>query len=226
MPPLAATNFSEKLPPNLSCGFCTRPIQKTFYRAMGRFTCESCAQQVQGHIDKNALTADSFLSALAVGLAAALAGAAAWAAVVIITHWNIGYLAAGIGIGVGKAMIWAAGQRRYPALRWAAAGLSVLGVALGKVAIVVWFVAEGLRRQTGSANPLDIAVNVPSLLVRDPIDLLWLAIAGYAAWRICRVPQIALAGPFAYNPQAPSSGGLRFDTVEPITPPSTGAARP
>jgi hypothetical protein len=62
-------------------------------------------------------------------------------------------------------------------------------------------------------NVLDIFTRNTGLLLRDPFDLLWMALAGWTAWRLCKAPKILMAGPYAYKP---SSGGMQFDTVEPL----------
>jgi hypothetical protein len=55
-------------------------------------------------------------------------------------------------------------------------------------------------------------------LVFNGFDLLWMGIAVYAAWRICRAPIINIAGPFPISPRR--NDGLQFHTVEPVAPPA------
>jgi hypothetical protein len=75
------------------------------------------------------------------GFAAALAGAAAWAAVSFFTGFQIGYLAVGIGFVVGYAIRTVGGGFTRP-FGIAGAVLSLLGCVLGNLAVVVAEVAK------------------------------------------------------------------------------------
>lgn len=69
--------------------------------------------------------------ALAAGLVAALLGGAAWAVLVTVTHYEIGWLAWAIGGAVGWAMTRAT-PRRSRGLAITAAALALVGLAAGK----------------------------------------------------------------------------------------------
>jgi hypothetical protein len=226
-PVLPTPAFAGGVPANLACGFCGRPVRTQFFRAVNRFACSDCAAQVKAVIDKNSVAPASFLAAGGAGLLTALVGGAIWAASVQITHANIGFIALFIGYGVGKVVHYVSGKRRSVSLQWLSTILAIIGVAAGKLALVSWQIVDVLK-----ANEVDVTIqNVVDMLQRniktigDPFDLLWMGIAAYAAWRICRPPQISLAGPYAYEP---SSGSLQFNTVEPLhdIPPATPPGNP
>jgi len=216
MEPVIPTRaFAGDVPANLTCGFCKRPVQKQFYRTLNRFACTNCAAQVNTVIAKNSVTPESFLAGAGAGILAAIAGGAAWAAVVVITHWNIGILAAFIGVGVGKSVHFASGKRRNVALQWLCVALAVFGVAIGKFGIVGW---EIMDRLTTDGK----AVSIPKIIfvllenignIWQPFDLVWMGIAAYAAFRLCKPAAISMAGPYAYTP---SGSSLQFNTVEPL----------
>jgi hypothetical protein len=182
---------------------------------------------VNALIERNAIAPASFVVAAVAGLVAALAGGAAWAVTVHITHWNIGYLAFGIGYVVGKAVHLASGKRRGPALQWLAAILGGIGVVAGKIGIVAWEIVDFLQTN-GEAVTLPRVLQLIQENARDfasPFDLVWIGFAAYAAWRMCKAFNIAIAGPFAYEPSATP---LQFHTVEPLNkiPPATPPGNP
>jgi hypothetical protein len=202
-------------------------VQQQFYRTLNRFACSNCAAQVNTVIAKNSVTPESFLVGAGAGLVAAIAGGAVWAAVVHISNWNIGILAAFIGVGVGKAVHFASGKRRNVALQWLCAVLAVIGVAIGKLGIVGWAIAD---RLTANGETVSIP-NVIVVLLRnigsigEPFDLVWMGIAAYAAFRLCKPAAISMAGPYAYTP---SGASLQFNTVEPLqnVPPANPTGTP
>jgi hypothetical protein len=225
VPPTTA--FPGGVPANLVCGFCGRPMQGQFYRTLDRFACDACIAQVNAVIERNSAPPGAFLAAAGAGIVTALAGGAVWATVVYLTHWNIGILAAFIGVGVGRVVHFVSGKRRSTSLQWLSAILAVIGVAAGKLSLVCAEIARVLRD-----NATDVtAHNVFTILrengsvFKDPFDLVWMGIAAYAAWRICKPRYISVAGPYAYQP---TGGSLQFDTVEPLhdIPPATPPGQP
>jgi hypothetical protein len=210
-----ATAFAGGVPANLACGFCHRPVRKQFYRAADRFACEDCAAQVRAVVAQNSVSPAVLGAAAAAGLLTALAGAAVWAITVHVTRWSIGYIALFIGYGVGKACLFASGQRRSISLQYLATALAVIGVAVGKLGVVFWQIASFLQ---ADGEPVTVH-NLLAILqenfrsVGDPFDLLWMGLAAYSAWRMCKPRSVSLGGPFSYEPTADS---LQFNTVEPL----------
>ncbi len=224
------TGFSGEVPADLACGFCKKSIQGEFYRALNRFTCPACAGQLQNVIDRNAFSPEPFAKAAGAGLAVGLACAAAWAAIVQITHFEVGIVASLIGYAVGKAVFTASGKRRGRALPWLAAILSVVGIVGGKVMLVAWQFVEVLNQRGIPINPLGVTRIVMSYVVNNPtkvfsgFDLLWIAFAVYAAWKLCQAPPITIAGPYPHTP--PRGPALQFHTIEPATPLAAPATAP
>jgi hypothetical protein len=64
--------------------------------------------------------------------------------------------------------------------------------------------------------------------VFEAFDLVWIGIAVYSGWRICRAPKVQLTGPFPV-PGSAVPEGLQFQTVEPAASPppiSSGGRTP
>jgi hypothetical protein len=60
------------------------------------------------------------------------------------------------------------------------------------------------------------SVGPGTFLAAGVAGLIWIAFAGFAAWRMCKPANISIAGPYQHKPAA---SGLQFDTVEPLQPP-------
>ncbi|MBV8782475.1 MAG: hypothetical protein JO353_13850 [Phycisphaerae bacterium] len=217
--------FPGELPAGLRCGFCNRPIEGQFFRTFKRFACVHCAAQAQDLIRRNAFDPAAFALGAAAGLLVAVVSAIAWAGIVAATQWEIGIVASFIGVLVGKAVYIASGQRRGIAYQWLCVVLSVLGVAGGKVALAGWALHNAAVAQNASLTPIQLLRGTFYFVTHDPqdvfraFDLVWIGIAVYAAWRICRPLPIVIAGPYAYTSVA-ATGGLQFQTVEPASTPA------
>jgi hypothetical protein len=228
--PAAETAFAGQVPPNLTCGFCRRPVQDVFYRAASRFACGSCAARVQAIGDRNVITRQALLMGAVAGTATAAVGAAAWAIITDSTHMELGIVASLIGFAVAKAIFTAAGKRRGRALQVLAVALSLAGILGGKF---VLFGMQINRALTQLGQHFDLG-RILSVLVGeiqkhpgnlfDPFDLVWIGIAVYAAWRLLALPQISVAGPYAYKPA--DGGDLQFQTLEPALTPAPPNAPP
>jgi hypothetical protein len=214
------------VPPNLKCGFCGQPVAGQFYRTINRFACGNCARQVENVIRRNEFAPGPFLLAAAAGLVMALVCGAVWAGVIFVSNVELGILASFIGVAVAKVALRASGNRRGVAMQVLTALLSVIGIGGGKIVLRIMFILkEGgvpISLAAVSRLLLEIIRQDPALLLQAfrGFDLLWIGIAVYAAWRICKAPPITIAGPYAYQPTA--GGGIQFQTMEPAPrPPGT-----
>jgi len=89
-------------PSGTQCGACKQPIEKTYFHAQGVTVCEGCAERIQ--TGQQAPPAISLARAALYGAGAALAGSILYAAVSIITGFEIGLIAILVGFMVGKAV--------------------------------------------------------------------------------------------------------------------------
>jgi hypothetical protein len=84
--------------------------------------------------------------AVVAGLLAAVVGGAAWALIVLLTGYEVGYVAWGVGLLVGFAMARTTGIRSKR-LGMVAATLAVLGLLVGKYLIIEVSLGSGLASE-------------------------------------------------------------------------------
>lgn len=84
----------------LNCGSCSTPIENRYFLANGQVACTKCQEILSAYLAEKG----SLLKAVLFGLGGSVLGAALWAAVVIISGWEIGIIAIFLGIIVGKAV--------------------------------------------------------------------------------------------------------------------------
>ncbi|HEX9780993.1 MAG TPA: hypothetical protein VGB20_07255 [bacterium] len=144
---------------------------------------------------EQAYTPGALTPALAGGLGAAAAGGLVWAWLVILTGWEIGYVAWGLGWLAGYAVVKLTGGKRGRVLQAVAAGSAVLGIAIGKYLIFWHTIKELASQQMGK----DVAAGVSPLsgeLIRlfaehftsmlSGFDAVWVLLAVGTAWAIPR----------------------------------------
>src|SRR5687767_11670439 len=77
-----------------ACSLCQNPIAAGGGTTInGNAVCETCAAQVQAELAAEQQTGARFPLALAGGGAGALVGAIVWAVIVVLTNYEIGYVA-------------------------------------------------------------------------------------------------------------------------------------
>lgn len=125
---------------------------------------------------------------LVAGFVAAIVGAAVWAASAVITGYQIGLVAIGVGMLVGYA-VRAGGRGIDQLFALSGAALALFGCVLGNLLIVCYFVAEGEGIAVAELLPqLDFAVATNLLVATyEPMDLLFYAIAVYEGFQLSTV---------------------------------------
>jgi hypothetical protein len=125
--------------------------------------------------------------AVAAGVAAALAGAAAWGLIVKWTGYEVGIVAWGIGLLSGAAVALAAGRSRGPVLQAVAVASALVGILLGK------YLSYALVLQE-QAQEAGVELGLFSAETREffredlgsvfgLFDLVFVGLALYTAWR-------------------------------------------
>ena len=118
------------------------------------------------------------------GAAAAVGGAVIWAVVTVVTSFQIGWMAVGVGFLVGSA-VRAAGKGVDKPFGYAGAALAVGGCLLGNLLSICAVIAQqesiGITTVLTQLNPAAI----PELMAVTfhPMDLLFYAIAVYEGYR-------------------------------------------
>lgn len=122
---------------------------------------------------------------LAAGLVAALIGAALWAGITIVTKYQIGWMAVGVGFLVGFA-VRQFGRGIEPRFGYLGAALALLGCGLGNLFAVLGIVAGHehvsfftlLGRVRWTAVPQIMAATF------SPMDVLFYGIALYEGYKL------------------------------------------
>jgi hypothetical protein len=126
----------------------------------------------------------TFALATAAGLGAAIAGAALWAVVTVLTEYEIGIMAVAVGFMVGRAIIFVVkhGNSAYGIL---GAACSLFGCLLGNLLSAVGFAA-----QANQMSYLDVLMRLdPAIAARlftvsfSAMDLLFYGIGIYEGYR-------------------------------------------
>ncbi len=151
----------------------------------------------------------NFGAAVLAGLAAAVVGAVAWAAITAVTGYQIGYMAVGVGFIVGSA-VRVVGKGVDRVFGIAGALLALLGCLLGNLFTVCYFVSVAVEMGILEVlTMLDPAIVIDMLVTTfSPMDLLFYGIAVYEGYRL----------PFRQLTEEELSGILRGSGANPQSP--------
>jgi hypothetical protein len=137
----------------------------------------------------------SVLKAVIGGGAGSLIGGVVWAVVAIGTGYEIGYVAWGVGILAGLGVIFG-GKAKGAVYQLIAVAASLAGILLGKYLIFVHALKEYLIEKKGAEAAAAVShfsfttavIFVTNLgAVFEAMDLLFIALAVYTAWRMLQV---------------------------------------
>lgn len=132
------------------------------------------------------------------GIIGALIGGAIWAAIVVLTDYEVGFMAWGLGLLCGWATVLASGRRKGLPLQIAAGVASVVGLVLARYYVVMYMLSKFIfekapnppadlwllpLRGIGSATSWSLFFEV-SRDTASAFDLLWVVLAVLTAWRI------------------------------------------
>ena len=118
------------------------------------------------------------------GLTAAVAGAAVWAGVTVVTEYQIGWMAVGLGFLVGIAMR-TMGRGIDQVFGVVGAAMALVGCVLGNVFTIAWYISA----QTGSSlvsvlTQLDIALMIDLITETFQVmDILFYGLALYFGYK-------------------------------------------
>ncbi len=135
----------------------------------------------------------NMVQGLLFGAAAAAIGAALWAVITVLTGYQIGFMAIGIGVLVGLA-VRRFGRGSTPVFGIVGAALALTGCVAGNLLAVVGFIAQGQEApffatlgQVSLPLAMDLLIETAS-----PIDFLFYAIAVYEGFKLSTVPAPAV----------------------------------
>lgn len=129
------------------------------------------------------------VGALILGLGAAVGASLLWYAFVVMTKYQVGFIAIAVGWLVAQAVILGAGHKRGPRLQILSVALTLVAMALSEYLIVRHFAVEALAQQGYTNIPLLLPINVMVSLVvegikNDPLSLLFWGIAVWEAYAL------------------------------------------
>ena len=138
-------------------------------------------------------TRDSLLPAVGAGLGVAFVGGIAWSLIAIHLEYEVGYVAMAIGALAGYCVVKATHGKKGLPLQMIAIGSSVLGIFVGKY----FYVIRGARDYVAEKYGAEAASTVSTFSfssvglffeclpdIVGGFDILWVALAVLAAWRI------------------------------------------
>lgn len=160
--------------------------------------------QLRQAILQERVTGTAIAAALVGAVGASIVGGLLWGLIVIVTHYEIGFMAWGVGLLAGFAVAILARGRRGTPLQAIAVLSSILGIVVGKYVIFFHLVRQEVIKQYGAetvarmVSPLSIkAIQIfidalPSLA--SGFDAIWIGLAVLTAWRIPQGIGIKLRG--------------------------------
>ena len=150
-------------------------------------------------IEKTRFTSDLILPALMGGVFAALVGGFIWALIANATGYEIGYMASGLGLITGYAVLFSAkGKKGLPA-QIIAVFASIFGIVVAKYFIFLHILKEGITAEYGaevaSLIPIFSSTNLEVFFeslefLLSGFDILWIFLAVIMAWQITKGPKI------------------------------------
>ncbi len=144
-------------------------------------------------IEAENVTSKHLPVALAGGLIAALVSGFVWGLVSIYTGYEIGFLAIGVGLLCGFAVVFASGGRRGVVLQAAAVAFSLVGILVGKYVAFAHFLTQAVAEEYGAEVAAQFSAFSPEVVgfffsdfvgMLQPFDLLWVFLAFGAAWKM------------------------------------------
>ncbi len=177
------------------CSLCGKMICKNCRSFVnGKQCCETCVAQIKSELAAERGGVANLPLAACMGIAAAFISGAIWAAIIVWTNMQIGYVAIGVGWLAGQGVFIGSGKKRGTLLQVMAVGCAILGLLLGKyfwVASIIHDIALKNGQELGYFDLKTILAFVqlfPKTL--DFFDILWVLFALGTAWSIPKASDV------------------------------------
>jgi len=108
--------------------------------------CSNCASGIEQRLQAEIENPNLILAVLA-GLAAAAAGTLVWYGVVVITNYQLGFIAVGVGWLVAMAVIFGSGRKRGPTLQAISVAITLVALVMSEYLIVRYSLVQYLAEQ-------------------------------------------------------------------------------
>ncbi len=181
------------------CSLCgTALTPETTSLVNGEPVCQGCTSKLKQELAAQKGSLFDFPGAITLGLIGAAVGAAVWAAIVVFTNFEVGYVAVLVGFLAGMGVKFGAGKARGKQLQMLAAGCAVFGLVVAKYFILAHYIREYAANDGVELSWFDpqIISTFPAALKEmvSVFDLLWLFLALSAAYRIPAPAQVRIEG--------------------------------
>ena len=115
-------------------------------RDQNAIICSNCASGIEQRLQAETENPNLILAVLA-GLAAAAAGTLIWYGVVVITNYQVGFIAVGVGWLVAMAVVFGAGRKRGPALQAISVAITLVALIFSEWLILRYVFIQALAEQ-------------------------------------------------------------------------------
>ena len=153
--------------------------------------CQSCARAAERELDV-AAESPNLIRALLLGLGAAAISSVVWYGIVVVTQYQLGFIALGVGWLVGQAVVLGAGRQRGLRLQILSVAIALIAMIISEYLIVRHFVARALAADGYADVPLLLPANAMLGLIVESVkeDPLTLLFWGIAAWEAFIIPRL------------------------------------
>lgn len=186
---MQASQQPETLRPADICSVCGADLPPESFRTVADLlACANCTARIEAAIAAEVPPAAAWPTAVAAGAIGAALSGAVWAAIAVLTDFEVGLLATGIGFAAGIGVKLGARTAASKPLQWTAAALAAGGLLLGKYLLIACYLRKGALANGRDLGYLSKATltGFPDALVSilTPYDALWLYLTVHTAYKL------------------------------------------
>lgn len=189
---------------NGPCANCNQPLESTYYQANGMNVCEDCANSLRVACDAPGKTHLAKGAMYAVGTA--LVCSAVYAAIVVMTHFELGLVAIAVGWIVGRAARIGAGGRGSRPLQIIAVVATYMAISGSLLFQIVYEITKAGKAINGISGYLFVflvSMGRPLFELSEGfggiIGLVIIFFGLQQAWQNTRALAVDVAGPYHVN---------------------------
>ncbi len=133
----------------VKCSGCQKEVATgQYYTYKGKkgesvFLCEACREVTEKAFKEETQNPNMVMAAI-VGVSAAIVAGVAWFLVSVLSGYQIGYVAIGVGFIIGYAVIWGSGKKRGASLQMLSAGITVVTLLSSEYATALYYLRKYL----------------------------------------------------------------------------------
>ncbi len=136
--------IGEKAEEKVQCGQCQLELAAakayTYKGKKGQtvYLCEKCRAIAEQKFREETENPNLVMGAIS-GAVAALVAGVLWSVFAVLTGYQIGYVAIGVGFLIGYAVIWGSGKKRGAPLQLISAGITVVTLFVSQYFLVLYY---------------------------------------------------------------------------------------